>query len=68
MTISEHAGRAIVGALAGAILGWGGHALTTAGRVDAIERTLQRIEARLDTLAGAPPARTHEQKHDSPTR
>lgn len=48
--MSDTALKAIAGALAGAVLGWAGHGLTTLGRVDAIERTLQRIESRLDAI------------------
>lgn len=69
MSITEHAGKAIVGALAGAVIGWTGAALTTVGRVDAIERTLSRIEARLDTIAdkaGAAPARQDHASNPPP--
>jgi hypothetical protein len=56
--MGEHAGKAVIGALAGAVLGWAGAALTTVGRVDAIERTLQRIESRLDGMVIAKPVHT----------
>ncbi len=55
----EHAAKAVMAALVGTVLGWGGHALTTAGRVDAIERTLQRIESRLDAIAATPARAAH---------
>lgn len=34
-------------AVIGAAVGWSANALTLSGRVDAIEKTLQRIESRL---------------------
>jgi hypothetical protein len=43
--------KAAAGALAGAVLGWSASALTIAGRVDALEKTLGRIEQRLDSIA-----------------
>lgn len=43
----EHASKAIAAALAGAVIGWAGNALTLAGRVTAIEASLMRIEARM---------------------
>lgn len=35
----------------GMVVGWSASALTIAGRVDAVEKTLSRIESRLDSLA-----------------
>lgn len=43
--------KVVGGALVGAVLGWSASALTIAGRVDAVEKTLSRIESRLDALA-----------------
>ena len=40
--------KAAASAAAGMLVGWAGSALTLAGRVDAIERTLNRIESRMD--------------------
>lgn len=39
------------GAAIGAVMGWTGHTLTFIGRLDAVEKTLSRIELRLDTVA-----------------
>jgi len=41
----------IGGAVVGVVVGWSASALTIAGRVDAVESTLSRIENRLDQLA-----------------
>lgn len=48
----EHAAKALVAGLAGAVIGWAGNALTLAGRVTAIEASLIRIEARMDARGG----------------
>lgn len=37
-------------ALLGAAVGWGANALTLVGRVDAVERGLQRIESQLERV------------------
>lgn len=37
-------------AMLGAAVGWGANALTLGGRVDAVERGLQRIESQLERL------------------
>jgi hypothetical protein len=37
-------------AILGAAVGWGANALTLGGRVDSVERGLQRIESQLDRL------------------
>lgn len=50
----EHAGKALLAALAGAVIGWAGNALTLAGRVTAIEASLIRIETRLDLHSPIP--------------
>lgn len=49
----EHVAKVIAGALGGAVIGWAGNALTLVGRVDAIEKALVRIEARMDGRAPA---------------
>lgn len=38
-------------ALVGVVIGWSGQALTMTGRMDAVERSLLRIEQRLDQAA-----------------
>lgn len=48
--MSEQLIRIVVGALMGAVMGWCGNSLTIVGRVDAFEKSLLRIEARLDAL------------------
>lgn len=40
--------KVVGGVIVGAIVGWSASALTIAGRVDAVEKTLARIESRLD--------------------
>jgi hypothetical protein len=42
--------RPLVGLVGGAVLGWSAQTLTITGRVDALERSLPRIESRLDEL------------------
>lgn len=37
-------------AMLGAAVGWGANALTLGGRVDAVERGLQRIESQLERM------------------
>lgn len=49
MTVDGIGGRLALG-LAGVVVGWAASGLTLAGRVDALERSLPRIEARLDEL------------------
>lgn len=51
MDLHGHLLKAIMGVIAGAVLGWSASAMTIAGRVDAVEKTLGRIETRLDELA-----------------
>ena len=51
--MTGHAGKAIAAAVAGAIIGWGANALTLSGRVAAIERGQERIEAQLSRLIDA---------------
>lgn len=46
----NEAAKIIGGALVGAVVAWTGHTLTFMGRIDAVERTLIRIESRLDTI------------------
>lgn len=48
---TEGIAKAVIAAAAGTFIGWAGSALTLTGRVDAIERTLQRIESRMDDAA-----------------
>lgn len=40
--------KAVGAAVLGVVLGWAGNALTLSGRVDAIEKTLARIEAKVE--------------------
>ena len=40
----------LLGLMTGAVIGWGGNALTFSGRVTAIENSLIRMEQRLDQL------------------
>lgn len=40
--------KVVGGVIVGAVVGWSASALTIAGRVDAVEKTLARIESRLD--------------------
>jgi hypothetical protein len=42
--------KVVGGVIVGAIVGWSASALTIAGRVDAVEKTLARIESRLDAV------------------
>lgn len=42
--------KVVGGVVVGAIVGWSASALTIAGRVDAVEKTLARIESRLDAV------------------
>lgn len=42
--------KAGAGAVAGAVVGWAATALTLTGRVDAVEKGLQRVESNLVTL------------------
>lgn len=42
--------KVVGGVIVGAIVGWSASALTIAGRVDAVEKTLARIEQRLDAV------------------
>lgn len=42
----------IVSAVAGVLIGWVGQSLALSSRVDAIEASQARIEARLDQLIG----------------
>lgn len=51
MDVHGHMFKIITGAVVGAVVGWSASALTIAGRVDAVEKTLGRIETRLDELA-----------------
>ena len=46
--MSDHIVKAAAGVLAGAVVGWVGNALTLAGRVEAIEKAVLRIEVRLE--------------------
>lgn len=48
--MSDFAARAGL-ALVGVVLGWSGQALTLTGRMDAVERSLLRIEQRLEIQA-----------------
>lgn len=41
----------VVTAVVGAVLGWCASGLAVVGRVDAIEKTLARIETRMDTFS-----------------
>jgi hypothetical protein len=43
--------RAVAASVGGVVMGWSASALTIAGRVDAVEKTLGRIEVRLDAIA-----------------
>lgn len=51
MDLHGHMFKLITGAVVGAVVGWSASALTIAGRVDAVEKTLGRIETRIDELA-----------------
>lgn len=51
----DHLTKAGAAAMIGLVVGWGANALTMGGRVDAIERSLIRIEARLYTVPVPPP-------------
>lgn len=51
MDMHGHLVKLIAGAVVGAVVGWSASALTIAGRVDAVEKTLGRIETRLDDMA-----------------
>lgn len=42
--------KVVGGVIVGAVVGWSASALTIAGRVDAVEKTLARIEQRLDAV------------------
>ena len=46
--------RIVVGAVVGVVVGYTGHTLTFLGRIDAVEKSLTRIEARLDTMHAVP--------------
>jgi hypothetical protein len=48
---------AVAGAIAGAVMTWTATALTLTGRVTAIERSLERIEARLIQASTSAPAK-----------
>lgn len=52
--MSDHIVKAAAGVLAGAVVGWVGNALTLAGRVEAIEKAVLRIEVRLEQQKQAP--------------
>ena len=41
----------IVTTVVGAVLGWAASGLAVVGRVDAIEKTLARIETRMDSMS-----------------
>jgi len=41
----------IVTTVVGAVLGWAASGLAVVGRVDAIEKTLARIETRMDSIS-----------------
>lgn len=51
--MSDHIIKAIAAALAGAAISWVASALTLTGRVEAIEKSLARIEARMEIQAQA---------------
>lgn len=51
MDLHGNIAKAIMGAVVGVVVGWSASALTIAGRVDAVEKTLGRIETRLDDMA-----------------
>ena len=51
--MSETLVKAAAGALAGAVIGWAGTALTLVGRVSAIEASQLRTEAQLANIAAA---------------
>lgn len=67
MSLSESAAKALAASVAGCMLGWAGSALTTIGRVDAIERTLSRIESRLDDMVQRTP-KTKDSSDETATR
>lgn len=50
--MTETVVKAAAGALLGVVLGWVGNSLTFTGRVSAMEKTLERIELRMDQLQG----------------
>ncbi len=54
--------KALVGAIAGGVIGWSGTALSMGGRVAAIEATLIRIEKRLDQFTTPTNERSHHGK------
>lgn len=43
----------VVTTVVGAVLGWAASGLAVVGRVDAIEKTLARIETRMDSFSTA---------------
>lgn len=51
--MTEHVLKAGAAAVAGALIGWAANALTLSGRVAAIERGQERIEAQLTRLIDA---------------
>lgn len=56
--MSEHVIKAVAGAVVGVLLGWSANALTLGGRVEAIEKSVARIESRLFP----PPTVAHTQE------
>lgn len=42
--------RTVASLVGGAVIGWAASGLTLTGRIDALERSLPRIESRLDEL------------------
>jgi len=57
-TVRRHPGRrmsdniikAVAAAAAGGLVGWAANALTLGGRVEAVEKSLQRVESRLEVI------------------
>jgi hypothetical protein len=45
--------KTLAGAAAGALLAWTGHSFTFDGQLEALTKSMQRIEARLDRLTEA---------------
>ncbi|MBP6899528.1 MAG: hypothetical protein KBC73_05535 [Burkholderiaceae bacterium] len=68
MVLGETILKAGAAAAAGMLVGWAGSALTLAGRVDAIERTLQRIESRMDDAVLAATARAAQAAVQEPRK
>lgn len=64
--MTEHATKALLAAIAGGLIGWTANALTLVGRVDALEKGVQRIEQLIiDQQKGARNGNQTEEAHAS---